>query len=115
VGTLTMRTDTTVDASLRPGFGAVDGVIVDAKTAEPLAGVTVILVPTAGSEEVAITDDLGTFRVTAGAGSGELDTYYMDDTFKQAGLAVRAGEVVHVRIELVSPPPQGEIIRITAD
>jgi hypothetical protein len=76
--------------------GAIQGIVADAKTGEPLAGVTVVGVsPTAPHVETAITDEHGAYKLRIPPGEWVVSFYYADIT------AVRRG--IHVGVNAITP------------
>lgn len=91
--------------------GTVSGIITDAKTTEPLIGVTVKV---KGATVGAVTDVEGRFSMTIPAGQYELEVRYIGyDTKEVADVAVKDGEVSPVNLTLSETTKSKEIGEVT--
>jgi hypothetical protein len=84
--------------------GAIEGVIKDTATGEPLAGVTIVITGPGPTTATAISDETGAYRVSSLApGDGYLAAfYYGDNLVERSGIAVGAGKTTPVVIQLAS-------------
>ena len=87
---------------VEPVAGAIQGIVTDAKTRQPLAGATVIATsPALDLAQTAISDDTGAFAFADLPPGVYLVTfYYADITVEHAGLAVGAEKVTRVDQQL---------------
>ncbi|MBL9015815.1 MAG: von Willebrand factor type A domain-containing protein [Myxococcales bacterium] len=96
--------------------GAIQGAVVDSKTSEKLAGVTVTVTsPALQSAQTAITDEAGFYKIT-GLPPGEylVTFYYLDLTVERRGVIVAVNKTTPVYQKLDQSKSGGEVIRITA-
>lgn len=93
--------------------GALQGVIVDAATGEPLIGATVVASsPSLPGLQTAITDESGAYQLAdLPQGTYVLDIYYLETTQQRAGVEVAVGEraVANVSFSVATP---GQVIGI---
>ncbi|HTJ41580.1 MAG TPA: von Willebrand factor type A domain-containing protein [Kofleriaceae bacterium] len=93
--------------------GAIEGVVTDVDSGQPLPGATVVATsPALQGEQVVITDDNGRYRIeNLPPGTYTITVYYNDQTVQRAGIAVGVAKsaTVSMKIKLGS---QGEVISI---
>ena len=96
--------------------GAIQGVVVDAKTGEKLPGVTVIATsPATAQTQTAITDENGVYRITELPPGEYLVTfYYADITLERSGIYVGVNKTVSVTQKLDQSKAGGETIHVKA-
>ena len=96
--------------------GAMQGVVADKKTGEPLVGVTVVATsPALQGEQVAITDDKGVYSIGAlPPGKYNLTFYYDDTTSTTSNIVVQTGKVTSSfpKIAMNQTHSRGEVITI---
>ncbi len=108
-----------VDTSVRAESattGAIQGVVKDKATGEPLAGVTVVATsPALQGEQTAITDEHGAYRIdNLPPGTYVVTFYYSDVTIERAGVAVGVARTSPVYVKLDTGASAGEVIEISA-
>jgi len=81
-----------------PGACIVQGHVHDAKTNEPVAGVTLVL----GERENAISDEHGAFKIAMAGTPTVLDVYYLDFSWKRR---IDCGSTIELRMLLEPPGP----------
>jgi hypothetical protein len=94
--------------------GAVQGVVTDKATGQPLAGVTVVATSTAlQGTASAITEGDGTYKITnLPPGSYVITFYYADITVKRTGVPVSVSKVTPAYVKIDQNQAQGEVIEI---
>jgi carboxypeptidase family protein len=98
------------------GAGTVQGIVVDKKSGEKLAGVTVVATsPALNGTQTAITDETGTYRIDGlPQGTYQVVFYYSDVTENQNNVKVTSGKVAEVDRKLKSDSAgRGEVIEVT--
>ena len=95
--------------------GAIQGTVVDSKTGEKLAGVTVIATsPALAQAQTAITDENGQYKITDLPPGDYLVTfYYADITLERGGINVGVNKVTPVFQKLNQEQAGGEVVKIT--
>src|SRR5690606_32702186 len=94
--------------------GAVQGVVTDAATGEPIAGVTVLVSSQAlQGTQSAITDDRGQYKITnLPPGLYQVDFYFADLTVRRPGVPVSLNKTTPGFVALDMSDAGGEIIVI---
>ncbi|HET9986896.1 MAG TPA: carboxypeptidase regulatory-like domain-containing protein, partial [Kofleriaceae bacterium] len=111
-----VNTSSTTTAAPTNG-GTITGVLTDKKTGEKLAGATVVVTsPALQGEQVAISDEQGSYRINAlPPGNYMVTFYYGDSTTQHPNVSVRDKQVAQVAQKLdQSQASKGEVIQITA-
>jgi hypothetical protein len=95
--------------------GALQGTVVDSKTGEKLAGVTVIATsPSLAQAQTAITDENGQYKITDLPPGDYLVTfYYADITLERGGINIGVNKVTPVFQKLNQEQAGGEVVKIT--
>ena len=96
--------------------GAIQGVIADSRTGEPIAGVTAIATsPALAQTQTAITDERGTYKINELPPGDYLVTfYYADITVERRGVHVGAGKSTPVFQKINEAAAGGETIHVKA-
>ncbi|MGE5184709.1 MAG: TonB-dependent receptor domain-containing protein [Acidobacteriota bacterium] len=96
--------------------GAIQGIVTDKKTGEPMAGVTVVVSSTALNQtQTAITDDKGTYRVTdLPPGDYDVTFYFADISVAQNGVRVGINKTAPVYQKIDQTQAGGETIKVEA-
>ena len=96
--------------------GAIQGVITDAASSAPLAGVTVIATsPATQQQQTAITDDKGEYKITdIPPGEYLVTFYYADITVEQSHVHVGIGKTTPVYQKIDQTKAGGEVVHIQA-
>ncbi|MBV8759808.1 MAG: TonB-dependent receptor [Deltaproteobacteria bacterium] len=96
--------------------GAVQGVVADAASGEPLPGVTVIVTsPAIAQTQTAITDEKGFYKITELPPGEYLVTfYYADITLERSGIYIGVNKTVSVSQKLDQSKAGGETIHVKA-
>ena len=94
--------------------GALQGVITDAATGEPLAGVTVVASsPALQGTQAAITDDNGQYEITnLPPGVYLITAYYVEVEVRRTGLNVSANRTTPGYLQIDTTQAKGEVITI---
>ncbi len=96
-----------------PTTGAIEGRVVDAKTGEPKVGVTVWAVGPTGDPQTAMTDELGTYKITELLPGEYTVTFYVDDvTLTRKGVDIRPNSTQNIIQKVKSTDMPGSIIEI---
>jgi hypothetical protein len=97
-------------------LGAIQGVVKDGDTGEPLFGVTIVISAPTGQSETAFSDETGFYRVTAlPPGAGYVATFYYNDIIiERRHIEVNVGKTSPVFVQLGGTEPSDGIIRIGA-
>ena len=95
--------------------GAVQGAVLDSKTGEKLAGVTVIATsPALQGTQTAITDENGFYKITSLPPGNYLITfYYADITVQHSDVNVGVEKVTSVFQKINQAAAGGEVVKIT--
>ena len=95
--------------------GALQGTVVDSKSGEKLAGVTVIATsPSLAQAQTAITDENGQYKITDLPPGDYLVTfYYADITLERGGINIGVNKVTPVFQKLNQDQAGGEVVKIT--
>jgi hypothetical protein len=96
--------------------GAIQGVVVDKKTSEPMAGVTVVVISTAMAQsQTAITDEKGTYKVNdLPPGEYKVTFYFADLAVEQNNVRVGINKVTPVYQKIDQQAAGGETIHVQA-
>jgi outer membrane receptor protein involved in Fe transport len=97
-----------------PTSGAIQGVVTDGKTNEPLVGVTVIATASGVSTQSAITDEHGAYKI-ANLPSGDylVTFYYLDLTVERSNISVGIQKVTPVYLKMVATTgAKGEVVKL---
>ena len=96
--------------------GAVQGVVSDKSTGDPLPGVTVVASsPALQGEQATITDEAGLYKITSlPAGTYELTFLYAELTVKRKGIDVSINKTTPAYVALDTTQAVGEVITIVA-
>jgi hypothetical protein len=94
--------------------GAIQGVVSDADTGEPLAGVTVVASsPALQGTQAGITDETGQYKVTnLPPGTYVLTAYYLDLTVNRTNIQVSINKTTPGYIKVSAEQAVGEVITI---
>lgn len=115
---LALVVDPTTARAQSSTSGAIQGVVVDAKTGEPLPGVTVTATSTASNgAQSAITDEKGFYRITElPPGDYRVDFFYVDARIVQDGVHVGVNKTssVYQKIDQDKAASGGETIHVRA-
>lgn len=106
---------TTVARAQTSTTGAIQGVVVDAQSREPIAGVTVVASsPVLQGTQSALTDDAGQYKITnLPPGVYQLQLYYGDLVVRRVGLVVSINATTSGHVQLDSDAIGGEVVVIT--
>ncbi|MDB4958313.1 MAG: TonB-dependent receptor plug [Myxococcales bacterium] len=97
--------------------GAIQGVVTDKATGEPLAGVTVVVTsPGLSQTQTQITDEKGTYKITdLPPGDFLVTFYYADITVEQSGVHVGVNKVTPIFQKINQAAAGGEIVHVKAE
>jgi len=95
--------------------GAIQGQVVDSKTGEKLAGVTITVTSTSlQGAQTAITDENGSYKITPLPPGDYLVTfYYLELTVERTGITVGVNKTTPVYQKLDQGKAGGEVVKIT--
>ncbi|MBA3460404.1 MAG: TonB-dependent receptor [Deltaproteobacteria bacterium] len=92
--------------------GAIQGVISDADTGDPLAGVTIVVTSEGSSAQSALTDGRGFYKITdLTPGSYLVSFYYLDFTVERP-VVVGVQKVTAVYQKLNTAQAKGEVVKV---
>ncbi len=93
-----------------PTYGTIShgvrGVVMDSRTSEKLAGVTVVA--------TAITDESGSYALALEPGTYTISFYYAETQVERSGITVAASKITPVFQKIDSSRSGGEVIKITS-
>jgi hypothetical protein len=93
--------------------GTVQGRVIDQKTGDKLAGVTVVATsPATTATATTLTDETGAYRIELTPGTYALTFYYDDRIAERPNVSVALGKVTSVVQKLKQDGPRGEMIVI---
>jgi len=104
-------------ASLEPSgpSGTVQGTVMDSKSGEKLAGVTVVATAANRKDtQTAITDENGQYQIKLPRGTYTISFYYAETTIERTGVTVAAQKATPVFQKIDSSRTGGETIKITS-
>jgi outer membrane receptor protein involved in Fe transport len=92
--------------------GAIQGVVTDEATGEPLPGVTIVITSGSSASQTVITDENGYYKVTSLQAGGDymVTFYYADITVERRGITVGINKTAPVYIKLDTNQAGGETI-----
>ncbi|MGE3765809.1 MAG: carboxypeptidase regulatory-like domain-containing protein [Kofleriaceae bacterium] len=89
------------------------GVVTDAESGEPLAGVTVVITSEGTAAQTAITDERGAYKVTELAPGQYLVTFYFLDATVEKPVQVGVQKTTGVYQKLNLSSAKGEVVRVS--
>ncbi|MGE0403224.1 MAG: carboxypeptidase-like regulatory domain-containing protein [Kofleriaceae bacterium] len=95
------------------GTSAITGTVVDKRTGEKLAGVTVTASSKGGEIQTSLTDEHGRYSISLPAGTYTLTFYYADLTVERSNVKVNGSKPTLVAQNLDTSRSRGEVVKIT--
>ena len=94
--------------------GAIQGVLTDAATGEPLAGVTIVVTSSGSSAQSALSDGSGSYKITDLAPGDYLVTFYYLDLVLERPVSVGVQKVTAVFQKINTTASKGEVVKVHA-